>query len=57
MDENAVVVAQEDAAQENVAPGAVLSDYAKMVGDAISDFTAIFLWLFDKIKELFAKIG
>ena len=52
MDENTVVVTQ-----ENAAPGANLSDSAKTIGDAISDFAAIFIWLFDKIKELFAKIG
>ena len=52
MDENTV-----NNTQENTAPGAVLSDSAKTIGDAISDFTAIFLWLFDKIKELLAKIG
>ena len=51
MDENTVVV------QENTAPGAILSDSAKTIGDAISDFAAIFIWFFDKIKELFAKIG
>lgn len=52
MDENTV-----NSTQENTAPGAVLSDYAKMIGDAISDFAAIFIWLFDKIKEIFAKLG
>ena len=52
MDENTVVVDQ-----ENTAPGAILSDSAKAIGDAISDFAAIFIWFFDKIKELFAKIG
>lgn len=57
MDENAVAVAQEETTQGTVAPGGILSDSAKEIGDAISDFTAIFIWLFDKIKELLAKIG
>lgn len=40
-----------------VAAGSILSDDAKTIGDAIDDFAAIFIWLFNKIKELLAKIG
>lgn len=52
MDEKTVALAQ-----ENSATGPVLSDGAKEIGDAISDFAAIFIWFFDKIKEILAKIG
>lgn len=52
MEETTTVVTQ-----ENVAPGAVLSDKAKEIGDAISDFAAIFLWLFNKIKAFFESLG
>ncbi len=51
MDETTVVN------QENTTTGIGVTDYYKMIGDAISDFTAVFLWLFNKIKEFFAKLG